>query len=63
MGDLGKVRELIEDGQVSQNDVDEDGWTPPHVSGFFRTKLLMTDINLQSSTLLHVITLQFVIYS
>ena len=63
MGDLGKVRELIEDGQVSQNDVDEDGWTPLHVSGFFRTKLLMTDINLQSSTLLHVITLQFVIYS
>jgi hypothetical protein len=31
-GDLGKVRQLIEDGLASPNDVDEDGWTPLHVS-------------------------------
>ena len=33
-GELYKVQELIEDGLASPNDVDEDGWTPLHVSSF-----------------------------
>lgn len=31
-GDINKVRELIEGGKASPYDMDEDGWTPLHVS-------------------------------
>lgn len=43
-GDLEAVRRLIENGLASPNDVDEEGWTPLHVSRTL-SRILYADLN------------------
>ena len=41
LGDIQRVRQLIEEGSASPNDVDEDGWTPLHVGYPCQTLILL----------------------